>query len=145
LARHGDDPYMWTVNEAGKDVRLPQEGVAAEVDLYTDLEQCVDERGVWIEYGILEDRFSTRYPDKFRTLRELYGIVLLDGHRKYSVASYITSHVLSKLEALGSIEYPGITGWSEDALACVSTHADPVDVRPGLAIRITRAQLRRGR
>ena len=102
--KHPDEPYAWTV-KAGKDVRYPQEGLAFDLDLFTDLKDCFDEQGVWIEYGVLEDRFRLRHPDKYQTLREIYGSVLLDGPRRYSVASYLTRHVLSALERSGEVGY----------------------------------------
>jgi len=105
IRKHADEPYAWTVSEAGKDVRYPQEGLAFDLDLFTDLRECFDDEGVWIEYGVLEDRFRLRHPDKYQALREIYGSVLLDGPRRYSVASYLTRHVLSALERTGEIGY----------------------------------------
>ena len=103
--KHGDDPYLWTVDEAGRDRRYPEEGLAAELDLFTALRACFDEEATWIEYGVLEDRFMKRSPDKYKTLRGIYGSTLLDGARRYSVASYVTRHVLSKLEQWGELSY----------------------------------------
>ncbi len=51
---------------------------------------CVEDSDVWLEYGIIEYRFKSKYPD-------LYGILLqVYGHRKLGQMSYSTSSYLGK-------------------------------------------------
>jgi hypothetical protein len=103
--KHVDSPYLWTVDESGKDQRYPVEGLAADLNLFDDLRKCFDPEDGWVEYGILESRFRERAQDNFESVRAIYGSVLLDGPRKYSVASYVSRHVLSKLADWGEIDY----------------------------------------
>jgi hypothetical protein len=103
--RHADSPYLWTVDEGGNERHYPEEGLAPELDLYSDFRRCFEEEGLWLEYGVLEDRFSRINPENFEVLRGIYGSVILDGARKYSMSSYITRHVLAKLEEWGELVY----------------------------------------
>lgn len=103
--KHDDQPYLWTVDEKGKDRQYPNEGLAAELDLFADLRACFETEDGWLEYGVLEERFRNRFPDHFQDLRAIYGSVLLDGPRRYSVASYISRHVLSKLVEWGELDW----------------------------------------
>lgn len=51
---------------------------------------CVEDSDVWLEYGIIECRFKSRYPD-------LYGILLqVYGHRKLGQMSYSASNYLGR-------------------------------------------------
>lgn len=115
VKKHPDEPYLWTVDNAGRDERYPVEGLAADLNLFDDLRKCFDDGDAWLEYGIIEDRFRSRFPENFEAVRAVYGSVLLDGARRYSVASYLSRHVLSKLARWGELDYfegPATGIWS---------------------------------
>jgi hypothetical protein len=103
--KHPDEPYTWTYDEAGKARGYPQEGLAAELNLFEDISKCFHEGDGWLEYGIIEDRFKALSPEKFESLRGIYGHTILDGPRKYSMSTYIARHVLSKLESFGELAW----------------------------------------
>ncbi len=103
--RHPEDPYSWTYDERGIAQRYPQEGLAAELNLFDDISKCFHDGDAWLEYGIIEDRLKALNPDGFETLRSIYGHTILDGPRKYSMSTYIARHVLSKLESLGELAW----------------------------------------
>lgn len=103
--RHFPDPYSWTFDEVGKVRGYPQEGLAAELNLFDDISKCFHFDDGWLEYGIIEDRFKASSPENFETLRAIYGHTILDGPRKYSMSTYIARHVLSKLESLGELAW----------------------------------------
>lgn len=103
--RHSPDPYSWTFDDVGKVRGYPQEGLAAELNLFDDISKCFHVDDGWLEYGIIEDRFKALNPEHFETLRAIYGHTILDGPRKYSMSTYIARHVLSKLESLGGLAW----------------------------------------
>lgn len=106
--KHSPDPYSWTCDDAGRARGYPQDGLAAQLNLFDDISKCFHDGDGWLEYGVIEDRFKALSPDKFETLRGIYGHTILDGPRKYSMSTYIARHVLSKLETLGEL------AWFED-------------------------------
>jgi hypothetical protein len=103
--RHPDEPYSWTYDDAGKARGYPQEGLAAELNLFEDISKCFDDGDGWLEYGVIEDRYHALNPEGFQALRDIYGNTLLDGPRNYSMSTYIARHVLSKLETLGELAW----------------------------------------
>lgn len=64
---------MLPLLRAVRDGRDHTEGPIAE--MLDALEACVYEHQPWVEYGIVEDRFSRAYPDYFEDVRQRYGPV----------------------------------------------------------------------
>ena len=93
------------------------------------LRACVGGSDVWLEYGIIEYRFKSDYPDLYERLIEVYGHRVL-GHRSGTTSNYLGRR-LGGLAREGSIStriHPTHTGcWSYLSRA---THAAGVPAPP---------------
>jgi hypothetical protein len=105
---HGDHQWLTTRNavQPPSDV---QEGVTD--DLLEPLSQCVDAGDPFVEYGIVEHRLRTRFPDLFATHVAEQGHSMF-GSRAYTASSVRFGVPLGRLERLGELvsEYGPATG-----------------------------------
>src|SRR5688572_7992041 len=75
--RHGGDgPHVWRgerLRDVEKREKSGGEGVIAGYGLLDDLMHCVHGGEGWVEYGIVEDRYSRRNPVTFTEICKVYG------------------------------------------------------------------------
>ncbi len=64
-----------------------RDSIAADLGLYDDLIDCIVE-GEWADTGVVEHRYGTANPDKYRWMVDRWGHTAM-GPRKYSVTSFI--------------------------------------------------------
>lgn len=81
---------MWEPKRELKTTAKPLgDGIAAELGLYDDLLTCLRE-AEWAETGVVEHRYGTEHPSKYRWMVDRWGHVA-QGPRRYSVTSFIGS------------------------------------------------------
>ena len=90
---------------------------------------CVENSDVWLEYGIIEYRFKSRYPNLYAELIEVYGHREL-GDEEYPASNYLGTslHVLSNRDRI-SKRRRSASGWFKTLgdvshVARYGTHAD---------------------
>src|SRR5262245_54220895 len=74
-------PWLFEVTSKTEETKYPS-GVAADLGLYDDLPKCVSDPGTFVEYGIVEYRYSTAHPSEYDHLVRTYG------HRKKQPSPY---------------------------------------------------------
>ena len=75
---------------------------------------CVEDSDIWLEYGIIEYRFKSRYLDLYGILLHVYGHRKL-GEMRYSLSSYLGKQlgVLASGGAISTRRHSTTTGyWS---------------------------------
>jgi hypothetical protein len=112
---HGDHEWF-TTREA---IQLPGD-VQAEVtdELLEPLRRCVDPGDPFVEYGIVEYRLHTRFPDLFAAHVAQQGHTMF-GSRAYTASSVRFGVALGRLERSGELvsEYGPATGaWHYNSL-----------------------------
>lgn len=104
----------WT-DASAVHIRIPAQGVGldVELDLAADLLLCLNPGEAWIEYGILEARYSALRPENFDRLVSRYG------HARNKAALYTASTfislTLSRMLRAGEVCWqvgPGTGFWS---------------------------------
>lgn len=90
--RHpAEQPYSWVGEAASKAERAAAEGKAAGLGLYDDLLLCLVEGEPFVEYGIVEFRYSRLRPKTFAQLIEDYSHTRLQRNKAYTVSSFIAA------------------------------------------------------
>jgi hypothetical protein len=125
---HG--PYEWlTTREAVQPVGEVREGVTDE--LLEPLSQCVLAGDPFVEYGIVEHRLRTRFPELFASHVAEQGHSMF-GSRAYTASSVRFGVALGRLERLGELvsEYGPATGaWHYNGQVTYWARAAPPDRR----------------
>lgn len=76
-------------------------GVMGELGLYDDLPNCVDPGEPFVEYGVVEYRYRSRFPDSWAKVRERYPYRDVDEYREYTASAFVAA-------ALGRLEREGV-------------------------------------
>lgn len=99
--RYHDAPRVWEVDATG--ATFPAwEGVMGELGLYEDLPRCLVAGEPFVEYGVVEHRYSTQFPKGFA------AVLARHPHRRdqkgldYSASMFIAS-ALSRLQREGDL------------------------------------------
>jgi hypothetical protein len=80
------------------------DGIMAELGLYEDLPRCLVSGEPWVEYGIVEHRYKLLRPEVyFGHLLPKYSHTAV-GPKSYTLSAFL-AHALSRLRALGDIDY----------------------------------------
>ncbi|MDQ2589142.1 hypothetical protein [Saccharothrix yanglingensis] len=105
---HGDHEWL-TTREAVQPPSEVREGVTD--DLLDPLDRCVDPDDPFLEYGIVEHRLRTRFPDLFAAHVAEQGHSMF-GSRAYTASSVRFGVALGRLERTGTLlsQYGPATG-----------------------------------
>ena len=86
--RHPDRaPYTWQ-SSGGRPPPEPDGGIAEEYGLYDDLPQCLIAGEPWVEYGIVEHRYSQLRPKLYTEMVGRWGHTR-QGPRRYTVSAFL--------------------------------------------------------
>ena len=112
--RHGArGPWSWIGREVSSPEEDVVEGKAAELGLYDDLPRCLVAGEPFVEYGIVEYRYSKLRPSTYKRLIDDYGHTR-QGPKKYTASAFIAS-ALSRLADLSELTFfvgPATGYWS---------------------------------
>ncbi|GLW90021.1 hypothetical protein [Actinokineospora globicatena] len=105
---HGDHEWL-TTRQAVQPLGTVEEGVTDE--LLDPLSRCVEPGDPFLEYGVVEHRLRTRYPDLFAAHVAEQGHSMF-GPRPYTASSVRFGVALGRLERMGELvsEYGPATG-----------------------------------
>lgn len=104
--RSHSDPMVWERDAAGAE--LPQwGGITAELGLYDDLPLCLIAGEPFVEYGIVEHRYSELRPEVFRQLVERYGHTRI-APANFTATSFIALALWRLVEAGVIVQHPGL-------------------------------------
>ncbi|ONI86958.1 hypothetical protein ALI144C_09930 [Actinosynnema sp. ALI-1.44] len=125
---HGNHEWLTTRDavQAPSDV---QEGVTDE--LLEPLSRCIDADAPFVEYGIVEHRLRTRFPDLFAAHVAEQGHSMF-GPRAYTASSVRFGVALGRLERTGDLvsEYGPATGaWHHNGQVTYWARNPPADRR----------------
>lgn len=125
---HGD--YEWvTTRHAVQPPEEVQDGVTDE--LLEPLNHCVLADEPFVEYGIVEHRLRTRFPELFAAHVAEQGHSMF-GSRAYTASSVRFGVALGRLERLGELvsQYGPATGaWHHNGQVTYWTRTPPTDMR----------------
>ena len=101
---HGRDGYVWEP-ELEKSVSMRGDGLAADLDIWDKLLECVPADGIAHSYGDIENIFFDRFPSDAVFLQDRYGHAWREGKRsgQYSMSSYLSGR-LGELAKEGSLD-----------------------------------------
>jgi hypothetical protein len=108
------EPYRWQTTAAKErldDVLLT--GKSEELGLYDDLPACLAAGEPWVEYGVVEYRYSKRRPTTYERLLRDYGHTRI-AHKPYTASAFIAA-ALGRLSDAGvvALQFGPATGyWS---------------------------------
>lgn len=82
------EPYIWLNTNKGN---LPagHDGLSEQLGIYDDLLGCFTAGEPFLEYGIVEHRYATNHPDKYKHLVSLYSHTRLQRPLDYSASAFI--------------------------------------------------------
>jgi hypothetical protein len=80
------------------------EGKAADLGLYEDLPLCLIANEPFVEYGIVEHRYSEMRPAVYQRLLDDYSHTRIQRYKPYTASVFIAS-ALRKLTDLGDVLY----------------------------------------
>jgi hypothetical protein len=91
----------WIFIADGTASPLPEwSGVMGELGLYEDLPKCVYEGEPFVEYGVVEYRYRTQFPDAWDKVRERYPYRAEGEHAEYTTSSFLAA-ALARLQREG--------------------------------------------
>jgi hypothetical protein len=95
------EPFHWQTTAAKESIdEALMGGKSEELGLYDDLPQCLSGGDPWVEYGVVEYRYSQLRPRVYAQLLAEYG------HTRLGPTSYTTSSFIAG--ALGRLAKAGI-------------------------------------
>jgi len=103
----------WESSTANTEERAAADGITAELGVYDDLLQCLVRGEPFVEYGVIEDRYSRLRPRVYRDLIDRYGH-RRSAHSRYT-ASVFLDFALGRVRDRGELllEFGAATGyWS---------------------------------
>ena len=130
-ARHDDGPYTWVAShQAGSGGDLAGDGVTDE--LLTPLLSCVRPGEAFVEYGIVEYRFSRQFPDLFVAYVRERGHVMVAPSR-VTASSVRFGVALARLVRAGDlVSRPGPAAGAWRYNSTITYWAAAPAVNPGM-------------
>jgi len=108
------EPYRWQTTTAREVVdQALSGGKSEELGLYDDLPRCLSPSEPWVEYGVVEYRYSVLNPSVYSQLLADYGHTRIE--RKPYTASAFIAAALGRLAEAGivALQFGPATGyWS---------------------------------
>jgi len=101
-SKHGP-PFAWTGTATSSLEEPGAENKTEELGLYIDLPHCLVVGEPFVEYGIVEDRYSRMRPEVYATLIADYGHTR-QGPKRYTASAFIA-------KALGTLFDRGDILW----------------------------------
>jgi hypothetical protein len=80
------------------------EGKTAELGLYEDLPRCLVKGEAFVEYGVVEYRYSQLRPDVYQRLLDDYSHTRIERHKPYTASVFIAL-ALGRLADVGDVLY----------------------------------------
>jgi hypothetical protein len=101
--RHGNQGVIsWDGSETDR-LALP-EGKAADLGLYEDLPRCLFPGEGFVEYGVVEHRYSERCPRLYEQLLQDYSHTRIERNKPYTASVFIAL-ALGRLADRGEVLY----------------------------------------
>jgi hypothetical protein len=102
--RHPDyKPWPWLSTATDKLDEEATDDLASELGLYDDLPQCIIRGEPFVEYGIVEHRYSQHRPKVYGELVDKYGHTR-QGPKRYTASAFIAA-ALGRMAARGEVLY----------------------------------------
>lgn len=112
--RHPSGSYSWQSTITDRLDEEVVEGKAADLGLYEDLPRCLVPREPFVEYGIVEYRYSELRPSVYQQLIRDYSHTRIERNKPYTASVFIAS-ALGRLADRGELLYrfgPATGHWS---------------------------------
>jgi hypothetical protein len=101
-SRHPDGPYTWQATATERVNEPAMEGKTAELGLYEDLPRCLVKGEAFVEYGVVEHRYSQLRPDVYQRLLDDYSHTRIERHKPYTASVFIAL-ALGRLADVGDV------------------------------------------
>jgi hypothetical protein len=137
--KHGSAGFAWQATATQRVDEPPDDDKAARLGMYDDLPACLVPGEPFLEYGVVEHRFSQRRPDVYQKLIDDYSHTRLQRRKPYTASVFIAL-ALGRLAKHGEVLYrvgPATGYWSyNEVISYWALPPGPVDV----GVRLTWAQ-----
>lgn len=89
--RHPNGVYSWESTATDRVEKPAAEGKAAQLGLYDDLPRCLVPNEPFVEYGIVEYRYSVLRRDVYQQLIRDYSHTRIERNKPYTASVFIAS------------------------------------------------------
>lgn len=104
--RHAGGSFSWQGTATDRLDEAAVEGKTADLGLYEDLPHCLVPGEPFVEYGIVEHRYSELRPVVYRQLVDDYSHTRIQRNKPYTASVFIAS-ALGRLADRGEVLYKG--------------------------------------
>lgn len=87
----GHEPYRWEATAADRTDEAGASGLAAEMGLYDDLPRCLVAGEPFVEYGVVEHRYSELRPRVYEDLLRRYSHTRIERNKPYTTSVFVAS------------------------------------------------------